>query len=100
MVGGKMIIHTCPSCGDIHDKAIPSKMNESQVRQWFQFLLGLGVNFHPDDRGADIVKYGISNDERMFTDEGANAYDAIMADAHRSLGDKVYDIAIEVLNGA
>ena len=93
------------TCSAIHDEPIINKMSEAQIRQWFQFLYGLGINFHPDDRGEDIVKYGKRGEayteagDKLFSPDGAKSYDAIMDDAFASLGDRVYDIAVEVSSG-
>ena len=75
-----------------------SKMSEDELRRWFLMLVGLGINFHPDDSGASIMKYGTN--ERFFTDAGSRLYDQMMTRAIESLGDKVYEIGAELLGEA
>lgn len=54
------------------------------VLGWFAELLEAGVNFHPEDSGADLIDIGTS--EPTFTEDEAKRYDALMKAATVACG--------------
>lgn len=79
------------------DPFAKSFISETEVRAILKkYVDALGMGFHPDTAGEEYQDY--ENGKPSFTFEQAKQYDREMAYCFGLLGDRVYDIGMEIMS--
>lgn len=73
----------------------PINPTEEQMREWFEEMHERGLSFHPDDDPDEVVS-GTQN-KFLFYDNECEALRRIMRDLFRLHGDRVHQVANEVV---
>lgn len=73
----------------------PINPTEAQMREWFEEMHKRGLSYHPDDDPADVI-YDLGG-YRVFYDNEVEALRSIMRDLFRLHGDRVHQVANEVV---
>lgn len=76
----------------------PINPTEAQMRTWFEEMHKRGLSFHPDDDPAEVISTLTPiGCERLFHDNECEALRRIMRDLFRLHGDRVHQVANEVV---
>lgn len=76
----------------------PINPTEAQMREWFEEMHKRGLSYHPDDDPAEVISTLTPiGCERLFHDNECEALRRIMRDLFRLHGDRVHQVANEVV---
>ena len=74
-----------------------TNFTEEGVRTWWDQIISLGLNMHPDDDPANLVS--IATGKCMLTPEACQKVRAIHETMFKFIGDKIYDIGTAAYMG-